>query len=394
MPENIPYCRHEIGEEEIRAVTAVLRGGWIARGPRVRTLEEACEARLGSSHAIACSSGTGALEIAMRGLGLGPGDDVIVPDVTWVASAMAVLQVGARPVFADVDPETHLLTVETAEAAWTPRTRAVLTVDFAGVPSDVFGLRELAESRGARLIEDAAHAFGAYHCDGTPVGRDEAAHVTTFSFHPAKTITTAEGGLVTTADDVLAERMRRIRSGGITRSFAGSRGSHDYLATEIGGNFHLSELQAALGLVQIDRVDAFLTRRRDAWDRLLDALESLSGELLFPNHLGGSSHNLFIVELAEDGGSADRRDAVLAHLGSEGIGASLHYPLLHRQPVFARSPRAQVPNAERFEARALTLPLFPSITDDEIRRVAHALSEALVRFPAGLRTSPSQREIV
>ncbi len=383
MSENIPYCRQHLGEEEIAAVTEVLRGGWIARGGRARAFEQECAERLDASCAIACSSGSAALEIALRGLGIGSGDEVIVPTLTWVATAMAVLQVGAVPVFCDVDAVTHSVTCDTVLAAWSDRTRAVIAVDFAGVPHEVFALRRLCELRGAFLVEDAAHAFGARYSDRTPVGRDCAAHVATFSFHPAKTITTAEGGLLTCADVDLAERLRRIRSGGITRDFEGSRGAYDYLATEVGSNFHMTELSAALGLVQLGRLGELLAWRRAAFDRILAALQPLKDELDLPVHPAGSSHNLFVVELTGDPVASGRRDSILEFLRGNGVMAHMHYPLLHRQPVFrtAGAPPT-LPVAERYEACALTLPLFPAITPEQIARVAEALTRALAAIPA------------
>lgn len=371
----IPYCRQSLGEAETRAVLEVLESGWIARGPRSREFESRCAERLGASHATSCANGSAALEIALRGLGIGPGDEVIVPTLTWVATAMAVRLVGATPVFADVDPATRNLTVETARERWSERTRAVIAVDMAGIPCPAHGLRSLAEEHGAFLVQDAAHSFGATWSDGRPVGCDGAAHVTTFSFHPAKTITTGEGGLVTTEDPELAERLRRIRSGGITREFAESRGGYDYLATEVGSNYHLTELQAALGLVQLDRLDELLGRRWHAANLLLAELQSIEG-LALPEHPHGSSWNLFIVELQDADG--DRRDRVLELLREKGVGAHVHYPLLHRQPVFGcELDDSRFPGAVRYFDGALTLPLFADLEPAQIKRVARALGEAL-----------------
>lgn len=378
MPEaRIPYSRQLLGEEEIAAVSEVLRGGWITRGPLAGRFELACAERLQASHAIACTNGSAALEIALRGLGVGPEDEVIVPTLTWVATAMAVRLVGAQPVFCDVDPVTHTLASDAVSARWSERTRAVIAVDMAGVPHDVLALRRLTDDRGAWLIEDAAHAFGARFPDGAPVGCDRRAHVATFSFHPAKTITTAEGGLITCAEASLAERLRRIRSGGITRDFDGARGPFDFQATEVGSNYHMSELHAALGLVQLERLDDLLDQRRAAYEGLLRGLQALEQELELPVHPPGSSCNLFIVRLRGDALDSSRRDAVIAHMRERGVSAHVHYPLLHRQPIFATDAHASLPVAERYDRRALTLPLFPGITPAEIERVEQALSESL-----------------
>ncbi len=376
--ERIPYCRQTLGEEEVEAVTRVLRSGWISRGPLARELEERCAERLHASHAISCSSGSAALEIALRGLGIGPGDDVIVPTLTWVATAAAVRLVGARPVFCDVDPHTHNLTPVTVEASWTPRTRAVIAVDMAGIPCDIRSLRTLTTARGAHLVEDAAHAFGARHFSGLPVGGDGMADVATFSFHPAKTITTAEGGLLTCADAELAERLRCIRSGGIVRDFKGTRGRYDFQVAELGSNHHLSELHAAMGLVQLDRLDDLIGRRRALALELTAALAPHAENLELPEHPPGSCWNLYITELAGTHPNSSRRDALLARLSDAGISAHVHYPLLHTQPLFAAEHGGRrLPIAERYERRALTLPLFPELTGEAITRVAQALGRAL-----------------
>lgn len=376
-PERIPYCKQTLGEEEIAAVTEVLRSGWIVRGPLSRQLEERVAKRVKASHAIACSNGSAALEIALRGLGIGPGDEVIVPTLTWVSTASAVRLVGASPVFCDVDPITHCVTPATVAAVWTPNTRAIIAVDMCGVPCDMLSLRNLTESKGAALIEDAAHSFGATHQDGVPVGADAYADITTFSFHPAKTITTAEGGMLTCKDHDLAERLRRIRSGGMTRDFDGSRGNFDFQVVDLGSNYHLSELHAAIGLVQLDRTDEFLRKRVEIAQQITERLKPFEGRLRLPQHPTGSSWNLYVVELEGDAMDSSERDGLLRSLAEAGVSAHLHYPLLHKQPLFAIDSVRSYPVAERYERRAFTLPLFPELTQSQIDRIASALETAL-----------------
>lgn len=390
-PERIPYCRQSLGEAELEAVVQVLRSGWITRGPLARDLEARCAERLGASHAIACSSGSAALEIALRGLDIGPGDDVLVPTLTWVATASAVRLVGARPVFCDVDPVTHNVTPATLVAAWTPATTAVIAVDMCGVPCDIEAIRELAHARGAVLIEDAAHSFGATHADGSPdspaVGADGYADIATFSFHPAKTITAGEGGLLTCADEQLAARLRCIRSGGITRDFEGSRGGFDFEVRELGSNHHMSELHAALGLVQLDRVDDFVAARRALARDLTARLQPLAERLLLPEHPAGSCWNLFVVELLGEASGSFARDTLLADLSARGVAAHVHYPLLHDQPLFAQDGvEGPFPVAERYARRALTLPLFPELTSAQLERVVAALEDSLRTPCAGTRS--------
>jgi len=376
-PERIPYCKQSIGEEEIAAVTEVLRSGWIVRGPLSKQLEDRVATRVQASHAISCSNGSAALEIALRGLGIGPGDEVIVPTLTWVSTASAVRLVGAKPVFCDVDAETRCVTVETVRAAWTPQTKALIAVDLCGIPCDIRALRELTRSNSAYLIEDAAHSFGAKHDDGTPIGADNFADVTTFSFHPAKTITTAEGGMLTCQDSELAARLRRIRSGGMTRDFEGSRGGFDFQVTEVGSNYHLSELHAAIGLVQLDRTDEFLSARYANAQYMTEKLAPLAHRLRLPEHPNGSSWNLYVVQLEDDAVDSSERDELIKSLADAGVAAHLHYPLLHKQPVFATEDERFFPNAEHYERRAFTLPLFPGLTKSQIDRVVDAVENAL-----------------
>ncbi|MCL4156533.1 UNVERIFIED_CONTAM: hypothetical protein GTU68_000588 [Idotea baltica] len=381
----IPYCRQSIGEEEIEAVTRVLRSGWITRGPLAKELESHCAELLQASHAIACTNGSAALEIALRGLGVGPGDHVIVPTLTWVATASAIRLVGAEPVFCDVDPVTHCATPDTVQAAWTPETKAVIVVDMCGVPCDIRGLRDLTRTNGAFLIEDAAHSFGAQHPEGNTVGSDGFADVATFSFHPAKTITTAEGGLVVCEDDAIAKRMRSIRSGGIEREFSGSRGGFDFEVDELGSNYHLSELHAAIGLVQLDRLEEFVQERRRLAQVITEQLRGFGDALILPEHPEGSCWNLFVVELNIDAEDSATRDALIAAMSAAGIAVHVHYPLLHEQPLFASAPPSgPFPIAERYERRAFTLPLFPGLRPEQITRVVSALGEILLPARAAI----------
>lgn len=373
----IPGCKQSYGDQERAALLGAFDSGRIARGPRVKAFESALCSRLRASHGVVCSNGTAALELALRALGIGPGDEVLVPTLSWLASASAIRVLGAEPVFVDIDPVTHNVSPETVERAWTPAAKALIAVDMAGVPCDLKGLRASADSHGAYLIEDAAHALGAAHASGLPVGGDGHAHATTFSFHPAKTITTGEGGLVTTPDSGLAGRLTRMRSGGLTRDFAASRGPWDYLSEDVGSNMHMTELQAALGLAQLERMDELVARRRSAGLALMAGLQDVPG-LLLPEHPPGSSWNLFICELENQAANEGLRDRVVQRLQQAGIGAHVHYPLLHRQPVFAASAREdELPVAVHYFDRTFTLPLFPDLTSAEIERIVRATQAAI-----------------
>ncbi len=378
----IPYCRHDLGEAEIEAVAQVLRSGWIARGPLAKQFEEACANQMHASHAVSCSNGSAALEIAVRALGIGPGDEVIVPTLTWVATASCVRLAGATPVFADIQAPHHSLDARSVEPRITDRTKAVIAVDFAGVPHDLAELKSLCDKRGLFLIQDAAHSFGAHFPDNVPVGADNTADIVTFSFHPAKSITTAEGGLLTTGSADIANRLRLIRSSGVSREHTTCRGAWDVRAEELGSNHHLTEIQAAIGLVQLERWSEFRELRREAFGKLTERLMPWREQLELPSHPAGSSHNLYIVRLASSFGG-EQRGQLLDWLHQHSIRAHVHYPLLHRQPVFEASPHtsdAEFPQATAYEARALTLPLFPGISDGELGRVAATVEAGLHRL--------------
>lgn len=377
MSESIPYCRHETGAAEERAVLAALRSGWIARGPLTRRFEEALAQQVGASHAVACSSGTSALELALRAAGIGSGDEVLVPSLTWVATAMAVRVVGAVPVFVDIDRRTLCASVTDARRKVTARTRAAIVVDFAGRGHDLAAWRELCNAHEMTLVADAAHAFGGRYPGGTVIGADEGADLTTFSFHPAKTITTGEGGMVTTSDPRLDERLRVLRAGGMTRDFPTSRGPWDFQVSLEGGNHHLSELQAALGIAQLEKVDDLLRRRRGCVQIYEALLARSDAPWELPEHPEGSACNLYIIQLPDSPGGALRNE-VARRLREDGVHCAVHYALLHRQPLFtAGVHETRLPDSERYERRALTLPLYPGLGEGEQALVARKLGEAV-----------------
>jgi perosamine synthetase len=377
MKDSIPYCRHETGEAEEEALLAVLRSGWIARGPLAGRFEDAVAQRVGASHAVACSSGTSALELALRAAEIGPGDEVLVPSLTWVATAMAVRLVGATPVFVDIDPRTFCASARDAAGRVTPRTRAAVVVDFAGRGHDLPAWRGLCRQHGITLVADAAHAFGGSYPDGTAIGGDEGADLTTFSFHPAKTITTGEGGMVTTASPELDARLRVLRAGGMTRDFPGRRGPWDFCVTHEGGNHHLTELQAAMGLAQLEKVEDFLARRRRGVQHYARLLGTEESPWVLPEHPGGSACNLYVVSLPDSPGGVLRNE-VANRLRLAGINCAVHYALLHRQPLFTASAEpVGLPHSEAYERRALTLPLYPGLEPGELALVARKLGEAV-----------------
>ena len=378
--EAIPYGRHEIDEADIAAVLQVLRGEWLTTGPAVGAFEEAFASFTGAAHAVAVSNGTAALHLAMLAAGIGPGDEVIVPALTFAASANCVRYVGATVVFADVDPYT--LTVDVAHVASliTPRTRALVAVDFAGLPADLVALRALADRHGLVFVEDGCHAPGAT-CDGHAVGT--VADVTTFSFHPVKHLTTAEGGMITTASASLATTLRTLRNHGITTDHRQREmmGTWEYDMVALGFNYRLSDLQCALGTSQLRKLPQWIARRRELAARYDAALADEPG-LVRQSVPSGRVHayHLYPVRLA-GGSPASARTAVYAELRQRGILATVHYKPVYQHRYYRSLGYAAglCPNAELAYAGLLSLPLWHGMTDAEQDRVIESLGAILRR---------------
>ncbi len=374
----LPYCRQTVDEEDVQAVVSALRSDWLTTGPLVPAFERAFASVVGAPYAVAVSSGTAALHAAVAAAGLARGDEVITSPLTFVASANAALYAGAVPVFADID--SHTLTVEPAaiEAALTPRTRAVLPIDFAGRPCELDAILNLARAREVVVIEDAAHALGAEY-RGRRIGG--LAHLTTFSFHPAKAITTGEGGMVTTSREDLAARLRRFRNHGFETDFrereAGGRVYSPMV--EVGYNYRLTDLQCALGLSQLTKLEHFLKRRAAIAERYTTALAGQTGVTLLREqpHVRQAWH-IFPVLLELEKLTAER-DTILAALRAENIGAAVHYVPAYWHPHYERLGyrRGLCPRAERAFERLLTLPLFPAMSDADVDDVLEAMRKVL-----------------
>lgn len=381
----LPYGRQSIDDSDIEAVVEVLRGDWLTTGPTIDALEAAFSAAVGAEHAIACSNGTTALHLALAAEGVGPGDICVVPAITFMATANAALYCGADVVFADVDPETGLMTPETLAIALEKAgeaARAVLPVHLAGQCEAVDAMADLAAKAGAVLVEDACHAVGS-SWRGQPVGGCRYARAATFSFHPVKTIAAGEGGMVTTNDAELARRMRSLRSHGIERD----TNRHERQAGEpwwhemqmLGWNYRLSDIQAALALSQLKRLDAFAARRQ--------ALAAGYDAALAGNNRGikGLARtpdcdpclHLYPVRVDFDG-LGKSRASVMAELAAQGIGSQVHYIPVCDQPFYTeRYGEADVPGARRYYARTLSLPLFVGMADEDPERVLSVLADVL-----------------
>jgi perosamine synthetase len=364
-----------LGEEEQAAVAEVLASGWIAQGPRVAAFEDAFRARLGAGHAVALSSCTAALHLSLLAAGVGAGDEVIVPSLSFIATANAARYVGATPVFADVDVTTGNVTQATVDAVATSRTRAVIAVDQAGMPCDVPALRDLCGPRGVTVVEDAACALGSRWA-GRPAGA--AAELSTFSFHPRKVITTGEGGMVLAHDEATAARLRRLREHGMSvgaaeRHASGAAVLEEYL--EVGFNFRMTDIQAAIGIVQLGRLDAIVERRRALAARYRALLGDVPG-LRFPDEPPGATSN-FQSLWAELPAGVDR-NAVLARLQEDGISCRRGIMAAHLEPAYAGIAHAPLPVTERLTARTLILPLYHTMSEPEQERVALALRRCIV----------------
>jgi perosamine synthetase len=377
----LPYGRQEITDEDEAAVIAALRDPMITQGPRVQRFEQAFAEKVEASHAVAFANGTAALHGAAHAAGLGHGDELITAAMTFAASANCARYVGADVRLLDIDGATWNLDVRAAVDAAGDRARAVVPVSFAGLPVDLGPLQAVRE-RGVTVIEDASHAVGARRA-GIPVGSDEGgADLTTFSFHPVKAMTTAEGGMVTTASGELAHRLRTFRTHGIHRD-GGAAGPDDgawwYEQRELGFNYRITDIQCALGLSQLARVDEWVDARNAHAAHYRELLADEDRVQLPPEPPEGSRHGRHLFPVVVKAGAPARRVAFDA-LREEGIGVQVHYIPLYRFPYWRERGGASAqtcPETERYYAGAVSLPMFPGLVDGDIQRVVDALGRAL-----------------
>jgi perosamine synthetase len=374
-PTYLPYAHQVVSDDDVAAVTEALRSDWLTTGPRVPAFEALLAGVTGAKHAVAFSSGTAALHGAAVAAGLGPGDEAITTPITFVATANAVLYAGATPRFADVTPDDLLIDTSAVEAAITPATKAILAVDYSGQPADYEALRGIAvaaPSRRLTLIADAAHSLGATR-GGRRVG--SLADLTVLSLHPAKIVTTGEGGAVLTDRDDLAETLRRFRNHGISSELA-ERRDWTYAMVELGYNYRLTDIAAALGSSQIGRLDEFLARRRALAARYLDRLaDHPAVELPAVAADADPAWHFLFARLRLDRLRVDR-GTVFRALRAENIGVNVHYIPVHTHPFYReRFPGVSMPVAEAQYERLLTLPLHAGMHDDDLDDVVTALDK-------------------
>ena len=380
----LPYGRQSITEDDIRAVVETLRSDWLTTGPRVQEFEEAIAARVGAKYGISYTSGTAALHAAAFAAGLKPGDEAITSPMTFAATANCVLYQGATPVFADVCKDTLNLDPALAAERLTPRTRAILPVDYAGHPADLDAFLRLADRHGLVVIEDACHALGAEY-KGRPVGG--IAHMTVFSFHPVKHLTTGEGGMVTTNDPALAETLRRFRNHGIS-SEARQRqaeGQWYYEMVLLGFNYRLTDIGCALGIQQLKRLEANLARRREIAAAYSAEFRRLPG-VMVPAVLAdvNPAWHLYPIRLDRERLSADRGQVFRA-LRAENIGVNVHYIPVHRHPYYRDRfdyRGGEFPVAEDAYERLISLPMFHGMSDEDVRDVTTAVTKVVSALAA------------
>ena len=372
----LSYGRQWIDEDDINAVVKVLRGDWLTMGPTVDVFEKALADYAGVKHAVTFANGTAALHGAMAAAGLREGDYALTTAMTFVATANAALYTGATPVFADIDPATLCLDpVKAEEQLAKTRCKVIAPVSFAGYPFDIQPFRDMAKKYGAVLIEDASHAWGGDR-DGRKIGHD--ADMTTLSFHPVKHITTAEGGAVLTQDDEYARRLRLFRNHGVTRDAADFQDEpdgpwHSEMQT-LGYNYRLSEIGCALGLSQMKRLDNFVARRREIAALYREELKGVPG-LKLPSDKAGHAYHLFPIQVTEE-----RRGPLFEHLRAHDIRLQVHYRPVPLQPYYRAKfgyKAGDFPEAERYYRQAISLPIFPLMDDDDVRRVATCIKECL-----------------
>jgi UDP-4-amino-4-deoxy-L-arabinose-oxoglutarate aminotransferase len=381
-PEFLPFARPSISDEDIKAVTDVLRSGWITTGAKCAELESAFTDRLGTSTAVATTSATAAMHLALVALGIGPGDEVVTPSMTWVSTVNMIVRLGATPVFVDVNRETLMTSPLAIEAAITDRTRAIIPVDYAGAAIDMAAIRAIGIAHDIPVIEDAAHAIGTRRKDGEEVGQVGTA---IFSLHPIKTITSGEGGVLVTDDDAFGENIRRLRFHGLGVD-AWERGqqgrSPQAEVLEPGFKYNLPDMNAALGLSQFHRLDEFIDRRRELAMQYRERLASIPGLTPLGDAEMTDRHawHLFIVRVDPDAAGIDR-STFMAALKADNIGTGIHFRAVHTQKWFVDHPDrwrgADLVNTEWNSDRICSLPLFPGMTDEDVDEVVASIRNAV-----------------
>lgn len=377
MSHFLPFSRPAIGDEEIKAVESVLRSGWITTGPQNHQLEQDFCEKFGSKHAIAVCSATAGMHVVLMAMGIGPGDEVITPSQTWVSTINIITLLGAEPVMVDIDRDTLMVSAESVKKAITPRTKAIIPVHYAGAPCDLDALRAVADEAGIPLIEDAAHAIGTRYKDEW-IGEKE---TSIFSFHAIKNVTCAEGGLVVTDDDELANRVRCLKFHGLgvdafDRQVQGRKPQAEVV--EPGYKYNLSDIHAAIAVVQLSRLEEMNAKRAELVALYREKLQDSPLEMLsVPEYPHLHANHLFMVRVDKNACGIDR-DTFMEKLKQKEIGTGLHFRAAHTQKYYReRYPSLSLPQSEWNSATLCSLPLFPDMSNKDVIRVVDAINEIL-----------------
>jgi len=365
----IPYGRQTIDEDDIKAVVDVLRSDWLTTGPKVDEFEQAVANYVGAKYAVAVANGTAALHAAMYALGIKPGDEVIVSPMTFAATANCVVYQGGTPVFADVDPDTLLIDPKKVEEKINLKTKAIIAVDYAGQPCDYDTLKNITEKHGLFLVADACHSLGASY-KGRTIGSN-LADLSVFSFHPVKHITTGEGGMITTDNESLAERMRKFRNHGITMDHRqrDAQGSWFYEMVNLGYNYRMTDFQCALGISQLRKLMSWLEKRQNIAQKYDETFAEIKG--IEPLALKANirhAYHLYVVRV-DKSNTGIHRDVLFRELRSRGIGVNVHYIPVHMHPFYRNRYRIVAglcPIAEKAYDQIISLPMFPGLSDEQL----------------------------
>ena len=379
MHHYIPYAQQWVDEEDIQEVLETLKSDYLTTGPKINEFEDKLKEAAGAKYAVAVANGTAALHAACFAAGIGEEDEVITTPMTFAASANCALYMGARPIFADIDPRTYNIDPKDIQSKITSRTKAIIPVHFTGQPCDMDLILKLARDNGLAVIEDGAHALGAEY-KGRKIG--SIGDMTTFSFHPVKHITTGEGGAVTTNSEALYNKLMMFRTHGITRDskqLLKNEGPWYYEQHFLGYNYRMTDIQAALGVKQLEKLPLFLQKRRAYVEKYNKAFSNID-ELIIPHQLEAvkSSWHLYIIQLKLDKLNIGRRD-VFEALREKNIGVNVHYIPVYDHPYYRKLGyrQGQCPNAEKLYAGIITLPLFPKMKEEEADYVIESLLEVI-----------------
>ena len=375
----LAYGKQKIDEDDINSVVKVLKGDYLTTGPIVSEFENSVAKYVGTKYAVAVSNGTAALHMACYAAGISEGDEVLVPAITFAASSNCVLYCGGKPVFIDIDPKSYNIDINKIKEKITSKTKAIIPVDFAGQSVDMDLILKIAEEYNLIVIEDAAHALGSEY-KNEKVGSK--AHMTEFSFHPVKPITTGEGGVVVTNSKELYEKMILFRSHGITRNselMTENQGPWYYEQIDLGYNYRLTDIQSALGLSQIKKLDDFILKRREIVNKYNEAFKDLK-EIVTPfeNEYSKSGHHIYVLLLNLDKLKCGRKE-IFEALQAENIGVNVHYLPVYLHPYYKKLgyKKGECPVAEDIYNRMITIPLFPSMSDKDIKDVIEAVKKVL-----------------